>query len=256
MSMLLRTLDATGLRAPAAAIKRSVKRFGGSVRTTIKAHGWGYWRPLVPEDAFGECVRNAIRILRRDGDHTFGDYLEFGVSRGTSMAAVFRALDNERLANVRLVGFDSFEGMPEGSEKEGWAPGTYKSTEGATKRYLKSKAVDMRRVTLIKGWFAETLTPRTVRTLNLRKASLIMIDCDIYSASKEALWFSEPLIDDRAVVLFDDWGWRAKYDQIGQREAFDEFLAAFPTLKAEPLPSYFEHARVFLLTRQRQGMLH
>ena len=42
-----------------------------------------------------------------------------------------------------------------------------------------------------------------------------MVDCDIYSASREALWFSEPLIHDMAVIFFDDWGWRAGSDEGG-----------------------------------------
>ncbi len=58
----------------------------------------------------------------------------------------------------------------------------------------------------MKGWFKDTLTPETCREHSLTKASLIMVDCDIYAASRECLRFCEPLIRDRAVVFFDDWG--------------------------------------------------
>ena len=95
---------------------------------------------------------------------------------------------------------------------------------------------------LVKGWFKDTLTEKTRRELALDKASLIMVDCDIYSASKDALRFSEPHIRKHAVILFDDWGWRE--GEIGQKEAFEELLAAHPDLTAEPLPTYFRQSPV------------
>ena len=82
-----------------------------------------------------------------------------------------------------------------------------------------------------------------------------MIDCDIYSASRAALFFCEPLIVDHAVILFDDWGWREEVGGVGQKEAFDEFLGEFPELAAERLPSYFKHARVFLVERRARRRL-
>ncbi|HLU88678.1 MAG TPA: TylF/MycF/NovP-related O-methyltransferase [Cyclobacteriaceae bacterium] len=76
---------------------------------------------------------------------------------------------------------------------------------------------------LVKGWFSNTLNERTRKVLRLEKADLIMIDCDIYSASKEALKFSLPLIKDQAIVIFDDWGTEDGL-RIGQKEAFEATL--------------------------------
>jgi len=223
-------------------------------KRAISARMLWQWKPLVPEDDFTACARNAIQTLKRlSPDQSFGDYLEFGVSRGTSLACMFHALEKEGLSNLRLIGFDSFEGLPPEAAEAGdknWEPGAYKSTLTATRRYLQSKNVDERRVTLIKGWFKDTLTPTTKETHNIDKASLIMIDCDIYSASRDALLFSASAIKDHAVIFFDDWGWRSDIGEIGQKEAFEEFLTAFPQLRAEPLPAYLPQARVFLVTRQ------
>jgi O-methyltransferase len=162
-----------------------------------------------------------------------------------------RALESEGLSHVRLLGFDSFQGLPPEAANEGsvtWVPGAYKSSLAATRRYLSEKGVDWSRVTLIEGWFKDTLTPETKARLNIESAGLIMIDCDIYSASRDALWFCQPFIRDRAVIFLDDWG--SNMGNIGQKEAFEEFLAEFPQLSAEPLPSYGPQARVFLITRR------
>jgi O-methyltransferase len=222
------------------------RRVGGQLR----ARGLRPWRPLIPVQQFTDCVRRSITALREAGPgDPIGAYLEFGVSRGTSLACVDRVLRQLDLPDVRLIGFDSFEGMPPESEEEGWKPGQFHSTLAATRRYLAGQGVDLARVELVKGWFSETLTEATRERLAIGRASLIMVDCDIYSASKAALEFSEPHIHQRAVIMLDDWGWRAGSGKVGQQEAFAEFLTAHPDLHAEPLPAYLPQARVFLVTR-------
>lgn len=41
-----------------------------------------------------------------------GDYVEFGVSRGTSLACMSHALADENVPGVRMLGFDSFRDLP------------------------------------------------------------------------------------------------------------------------------------------------
>ena len=125
----------------------------------------------------------------------------------------------------------------------------YHSTIGATKKYLKNRNVDMNRVHLIKGWFEDTLNQKTAEDLNIKKASIIMIDCDIYSASKTALEFSIPFVQDHAILIFDDWGWTAASGIVGQKEAFEEVMAQYPDLTARQLLNYIPQSRVFLLSR-------
>jgi O-methyltransferase len=238
------------LRKAVKQLLRGVGLAGPARRAKQLLHSEGLldWRPLVPAEPFSASCDLAIETLRAYG-HEFGDYLEFGVSRGTSMACMYHALRKARLSHVRLVGFDSFEGMPKEAAGQGWRPGDFASTLGATQRYLRRAGVDAGKVHLVKGWFTDTLTPGTIERLAMRKASLIMVDCDIYTATKEALWFCEPLILDHAVILFDDWGWRADVGKIGQQEAFAEYLEEFPQIAFEPLPAYIPQARVFLVTR-------
>ena len=87
-----------------------------------------------------------------------------------------------------------------------------------------------------------------------------MIDCDIYSSSRTALEFCGPLIRDRAVVVFDDWpGDAPEARLLGERRAFDEFLADNPALRAEELEPYqweaqaHEMGKVFLVIRTPSG---
>ena len=239
---VIKLLDVTGFRGP-------VKR----LRTFRKARGLSEWNPLVPEPEFLECMHKTLRTVKlANGDSPVGDYLEFGVSRGTSMSLVWKALHSEgMLERVRLFGFDSFQGMPPESLGQGWVPGEFHSTLSATRQHLRERSVDLDKVHLIKGWFRDTLTEQTRAEYSIGKASLIMVDCDIYSASKEALDFCEPHIHNTAAIVFDDWSWREDRGERGQKEAFQEFLDASPSLSAETLPSYRPEARVFLVTRKQ-----
>jgi O-methyltransferase len=238
-------------------VKRALKRVKPvrDVGRALKARGWLPWNPLVPEDALAECVKHAVSKLReREPLEAFGDYFEFGVSRGTSLACVYHALAQARLTQSRLIGFDSFQGLPPESDQEGWDAGGCHSTLAATRQYLTGKGVDLEKVVLVEGWFKDTLTPKTRAELKLGKASLIMFDCVIHSASKEALAFCEPHIEDRAVLIFDDWEPALHMGVAGQKEVFEEFLFAHPELRAEPLPSYNEDARVFLVSREERAL--
>lgn len=219
----------------------------GAVARKAKASGWWMWKPLIPEDEFHSCVAKAIDALRiHEKDKEIGDYLEFGVSRGTSMSCVYHVIDEKKLPNMRLFGFDSFEGLPQEAADEGWRPGAFASTLSATQHYLLRQGVDLNKVTLTKGWFKDTCTPETRARLKLNKASLIMVDCDIETASLDVLRFSAPHIKERAVVLLDDWDSDARG---GQRRAFEQFMKENRNLKAEPMPSYTKAARVFMLIR-------
>lgn len=179
-----------------------------------------------------------------------GDYLEFGVSRGASMVSMHQVTKRLKLNKVRLFGFDSFEGMPESAEVEDggeWKPGQFASTIDETRTFLNSYKIDWNRTHLIQGWFEDTLNSATTAQYNIRKASVIMVDCDIYSASKVALNYSLPMIQDYAVIFFDDWR-----DDItfGEYKAYSEFLDENKYLKSEEIGTYAPTGKIFLVKKQ------
>ena len=211
---------------------------------------------LVPETALTECYRQTLALLKdRAGEEPLGEYLEFGVCHGTSFACMHRATVDMGLPNMRLFGFDSFAGLPpeaEGPDGGGiWREGQYRSSLNFTRNFLDRAGIDWSRVILTKGWFKDTLTPHFASRHSIRKASVIMIDCDIYSSTREALAFCEPLIADQAVILFDDWhsGDDLAARNQGEKRAFHEFLVHNPQFRAKPLPSYTANAEVFLIER-------
>jgi O-methyltransferase len=220
----------------------------------IKAHkGNGF--DLVPENELTEVYRNAVLWLQeQEGTQPFGDYLEFGVFYGSSLMCMHRVLDEFGLTDVRLFGFDSWQGLPEHAADEDsglWRAGDFRSDYETAQRYMTEQGVNWNRAHLIRGWYQDTLKPELRECHRIRRAGVIMIDCDLYSSAKHALEFCAPIIGDRAVILFDDWfaGDLAEKN-LGEKRAFDEFLAAHPDLECEETDTYIPTAKVFRVRRR------
>lgn len=214
---------------------------------------------LVEERSLQTSFRSALELLidHKRGNEV-GDYLEFGVYNGTSMLCMYRALKEVRLGDSRLIGFDSFEGLPPGAdEDEGgwgcWRPGQFKSSFEFTQAVLSLSGIDWSRVVLVRGWFEDTLNADLARHHRIERAGVVMIDCDLYTAAREALDFCKPLIKDETIMVFDDWHpGELAAKSVGEKRAFDEFLEASPELSStylEDLSGYSDRAAVFLVTR-------
>lgn len=212
----------------------------------------------VPEKEFTAKIREAMAVLTENvGPERLGDYLEFGVYNGTSLSCMYQVAAELGYKHVRLFGFDSFEGLPELAANEDeniWMSKQFKCDINFTREFLDSQNVDLNRVTLIKGWFSDTLNEENIHKNKIEKASIIMIDCDLYSSSLEALRFCEPLIKDEAVIFFDDWYSGGLADKnLGEKRAFSEFLEEYPHFHIQPFGSYSNNSLVFRITRRPVG---
>jgi hypothetical protein len=211
---------------------------------------------LVDEPKFKAAVGEGIdRLLGRLGDDELGDYLEFGVYNGSTLAIVHDLLAARGLTNSRLFGFDSFEGLPEEANVDDnniWMPGQYRCPEDFARDFLTNRGVDWQRVALIKGWFSETCNPSTKTHHQMTKAGIIMVDSDLYSSAVEALNFCEPLIGQHALIIFDEYYPGGRKDRfLGEEKAFAEFLDAYPAITSTELDkSYSFGSRMFLLERR------
>jgi O-methyltransferase len=210
---------------------------------------------LVPEDVLPETFEKALRYLGKDSAEASAVYLEFGVYIGTSLACMYQAATAVGASKLRIIGFDSFEGMPEGVEKEDgshWKKGELYSDVRLTQQNLTRLGVPLKRVELVPGWFEDSLTDETRKRLGIATADIVMVDCVIGSATRVALDFLLPLITDRTIVFFDDWDiFDLEKRGLGEKAAFEAWLVEHPEVNAEELPSiiYSPNARSFVLTR-------
>lgn len=184
-----------------------------------------------------------------------GDYLEFGVYNGNALLSAHRAINQVGARHMRLFGFDSFEGLPPeaADEDDGhWKPGEFSMDYHVARRFLTQNGVDWNRTTLVRGWFNQTLTDACIKKHAIKKASMIMVDCDIYSSTKVVLAFCAPLIQDYAVIFFDDWFTAGLAEKnLGEKKAFDEFHADHPEFTASDFGEYGNFSQVFTVSRTR-----
>lgn len=153
-------------------------------------------RMPVFEAAFAE-VRQAAKI---------GDYLEFGVGRGTSLITankISRRMDD--FAAMRFHAFDSFEGLP--CTEGPFVKGEMAYDQQVFARFITAAGVPISRVTTSKGFFDRSLSPELAVSLDIERgrAHIVHIDCDLYRSTVPVLDFIAPLLGIGSVVIFDDW---------------------------------------------------
>ena len=135
-----------------------------------------------------------------------GLILEFGVYKCETINYLAK-----RLSNLKIFGFDSFEGLPE-NWRDGFPKGTFSLNE--------IPSVEDN-VVLIKGWFEKSIPDFIIQ--NQDDIVFLHIDCDLYSSTKTIFNNLNNQIKKGTVIVFDEYfnypGW-----ENGEFKAFQEFV--------------------------------
>ena len=81
------------------------------------------------------------------------------------------------------------------------------------------------------------------------KASIVLIDCDLYESASVALEFLRDMFVDGTILIMDDWNAFGRDDSRGERLAFAEFSKSNPGWVAEPWFPYGLYGQVFVMRR-------
>lgn len=136
--------------------------------------------------------------------------LEFGVFKGITINHLASARPERR-----FYGFDSFRGLP-----EDWAGFRYSAVNFDRKG---NKPEVRANVTLVEGWFDDTLPPFLAS--HEGAIGFLHVDCDIYSSTKTVLDLCIPRLASGAVIVFDEF-----FNYIGfEQHEYKAFLEAAET---------------------------
>jgi len=137
-----------------------------------------------------------------------GDRLicEFGVFMGGTINHL------AKMTEKPVFGFDSFDGLP-----ERWWDGAKKGAFAVPKLPRVRK-----NVTLVKGWFNETL-PVFLKE-HTGQVGFLHVDSDLYSSAKTIFDLLEPRLKSGTVIAFDEYFNYPEWEN-GEYQAFMEFLA-------------------------------
>jgi len=196
--------------------------------TPISGHVYSFWKRFVSVDVrrpFFEKVFSNISTNR-----IAGDYLEFGVFNGGSFIMAMKLAEKYRLRDMRFLAFDSFQGLPN-AEGDIFQQGELNYPEDLFMQKVAKCGVDTSRIVTVSGFYDKTLNEATKKRNRLKKASIVHIDCDLYTSTKDVLGFIEDLIDVGSILIFDDWyvpedmGERKAYAEWRLEPCFEEFFS-------------------------------
>ena len=210
------------------------------------------FRTLSP--ATPDAIHSAWVAARKLQGAAIGDYYEFGVFRGYTLLRSQQSARRLAIRDARFWGFDSFQGLPAVSGKDAedglFFEGQFSCSLEEVKKQLAAHGADMDRITLIEGYFSDSLTPRLRESHEFRPVGVALIDCDLYSSTREALEWLAGLLQENSILLFDDWKSFGEQPDRGQPLAFREMLA-MERWRSTPFMDFGRHGRAFILRRDR-----
>ena len=224
---------------------------------------WAETAALVDESGMEtrEVIENFAIFLRRVNLAKFlthvevfqrvidlpGSIVECGVFKGMSLLTFTKLVEVLCPGDTlkRVIGFDTFEGFPDLSEKDGSPNSRRGKVVGGWDAIdflpFLERAVDItqrdsmiprfKRVELLKGDVRETIPAYVEKNPGLRIA-LLHLDLDLYEPTLVALRYLYPLVVAGGVVLLDEY---AMEGFPGESAAFDEYFEGRrPVLKKFP----------------------
>jgi O-methyltransferase len=168
--------------------------------------------------------QNLMRLATQiEANNVPGAVVECGVlDGGTAALMAFGTVSSGREVHL----FDSWEGLPATSEKDGDAGMWAGEVVGSQRRVVsifKTLNINTSRVTFHRGWFEETFPKAKIEQI-----ALLHIDADFYDSVHLSLRTWEPHVSPGGYIQIDDYS-----AFIGCRRAVDEYLVMHPDLKLE-----------------------
>jgi len=160
-------------------------------RTQNKVNGYNDWYQANWDHNKRYELYNAL-VRSEHLDTTAIDYLEFGVSGGSSFKWW---LEHNKNPVSRFYGFDTFEGLP-----EKWGH----FDKGAMAVALEALNITDPRVHFYKGLFQDSLIPFLNEYKNERR-KLIHMDADLFSSTIFTLSQLYRFLQDGDIILFDEF---------------------------------------------------
>lgn len=177
------------------------------------------------------------------------NYYEFGVASGGSMKIYILALKKfckdykQDINKYHIFGFDSFAGLPEGTEedkRQDWAAGNFKYEKEVVLKMIHEVGFPLNNVHLIEGYFENTLTDILKKKCKQYPPSIVNMDADFHSSTMTAFLWMNDFLASGTLFRFDDiWAFYG-HPEKGEIKAINDFnatgnghLAQFPILGLE-----------------------
>lgn len=153
-------------------------------------------------------------------DKTKGAFIECGVWKG-GCSAVMAFIADQAKSERKIWLFDSFEGLPEPTDKDGllakeFAGKCLACLEDVKKIFFSVLKINQKNIIIKKGWFQNVL-PEAKNQIG--PIAILRLDADWYEPTKYCLDNLYDNVIDKGYIIIDDYGyWQ------GAKQALDEFF--------------------------------
>ena len=198
-----------------------------------------------------QAIKKAMFITAHDATH--GNYLEFGVFTGSSFNFAMKV--NKKIekifgkTNCEFIGFDSFKGFGKINEDDKNPRFKDHIFSVDEKKILKNieKCSKGQKMRIVKGFFEDTIKNKTTNDLNIGKARVVLIDCDLKESTRLALEFIKASIQEGTIILFDDLVFYKGDKNKGEYGAFSDFRKKYPEILFRRIFDYGYGSKAFIV---------
>jgi O-methyltransferase len=214
-------------------------------------YAFSAWKNYILSDEVNKFqhITEAINYLRiaGAGGRLPQTYFEFGCHSGRTFSTAVNAVNYLQMKEFQFHAFDSFEGLPETSDEDGYfEAGTFDTSESdfisivkrRTGHFIGSEFVH-------KGFYSDSLTADLQS--RLPKVGVVHVDVDLYSSTIELFEFIKPLLCDGSLVLFDDWYCFPRGVEGGEGLAMEHFLERNTDIELVPWKAYSTFGQSFFI---------
>jgi hypothetical protein len=172
-----------------------------------------------------------------------GHFAEFGTFWGRAFFRSYYEL--QHWLQGKFFAFDSFAGLSEPAPLEtqytsgDFKKGAYGFSHASFQALAGILGLPAERIVTVPGFFDRSLVPGKAAELGLepRSLSVCRLDADLMEPTYQVLQFITPLLDDGALIYFDDWRLCRADPSIGERGAVARWLGANPTFELVEFPA-------------------
>jgi hypothetical protein len=164
-------------------------------------------------------------------EQQLGDYVEFGVYKGSSFCHAIRCFHKDQRFNpnqkkTKFIGFDSFEGFGELDDFDKhpfYIDQNFETNFLYVERRVKKTVKGKYQFSLIKGYFEKSLK-KNPSEYGIKNIRIAFLDSDTYASSKLAFDFIIGAVKPGAHIILDDFFSYNGDPNKGVSLAFNEFL--------------------------------
>ena len=171
------------------------------LRVYLKSkHAFTAWKLYTLSDETNKFqhITEAVNYVRVAGANNRlpQTYFEFGCHSGRTFSAAVNAANYLGLKNFEFHAFDSFQGLPETSDEDGFLKREHLKLRRADflKIVKKRTGMSLSLSSIHRGFYSESLNAELLP--KLPKIGVVHVDVDLYSATLELFEFIKPLLCD------------------------------------------------------------